>query len=106
MKQAAPPLSTRRASALIFIACLLLYNLNHQYKGTADTAPNVYLPISILLHGDLYLDRYPTLPGTSHGPPYPYYLQPSHGRVISSFPPAPALLALPAYLPAALWIQA
>ncbi len=105
-RAAAPPLSTRRAGILIFIACLLLYNLNHQYRGTADTAPNVYLPISILLHGDLYLDRYPTLPGTQPGPPYPYYLQPFHGRLISSFPPTPALVALPVYLVPALWLRA
>ena len=99
------PGGNRRLAWLLFLSCVLLYNLNHRYQGTADTAPNVYLPISLILHQDFYLDRFPSLPNADKKPP-PYYLQPSHGRLISSFPVLPALLAVPVYLGPALWLKA
>ncbi len=89
---------------LLFLSCVVLYNLNHRYLGTTDTAPNVYLPVSIILHGDLYLDRYPTLPGTRDEKP-PYFLQRSRGRLVSSYPVLPAVLAVPVYLGPMLWLH-
>src|SRR6266699_2306848 len=64
----------RRTAWILFLLCVAVYGATPRYLGTADTFPNVFLPVSLILHGDLALERYPTLPGIGDEPP-PYYVQ-------------------------------
>jgi len=94
----------RRAAWLLYFFCVAVYNLSPRYLGTADTFPNIFLPVSVILHGDLDLGRYPTLPGIHDDPP-PYYVQRSDSRLVSSFSVVPALLAVPVYIGPILWMK-
>ncbi|SRR5579884_129164 len=99
------PRRKRRLAWLLFFSCVFLYNFTRNYLGTSDTTPNMYLPVSIILHGDFYLDRFPTLPKIKQRP-LPYFLQFRNGRVISSYPVLPAIMAVPVYLGPVLWLKA
>ena len=57
--------------------------------------PAKNLPLSILLHGNFYLDRLVT-PGAKK---IPYYLRESGGHYVSDYPVGAALMALPFYVP-------
>ncbi len=94
-----------RSAFFLFFSCVVLYSLNHQYLGSADTTPNVYLPFSIILHHDLYLDHFRE-PPKSDKEPLPYSLHLSRGHLISSYPVLPAVLAVPVALGPALWVKA
>ncbi len=94
----------RRTAWILFLGCAAVYGLSPRYLGTADTFPNVFLPVSVILHGDLDLERYPTLPGLRDDPP-PYYVQRHGGHLVSSFSVVPALLAVPVYAGPVLWMR-
>jgi hypothetical protein len=99
------PRRRKRLACLLLFSCIFLYNFTRHYLGTSDTVPNMYLPVSIILHGDFYLDRFPTLPRINQRP-LPYFLQFRNGRVISSYPVLPAIMAVPVYLGPVLWLKA
>jgi hypothetical protein len=94
----------RRTAWVLFLLCVAAYSATPRYLGTADTFPNVFLPVSLILHGDLALERYPTLPGIGDDPP-PYYVQRRAGHLVSSFSVVPALLAVPVYAGPVLWMK-
>ena len=88
-----------RLVALAFV----VYQLNLRSISAADTFPTRYLPISILTHGNLYLDQFRFLieqpyraPGAADSAPA-YYLQGRRGHYLSSYPVMPAILATPVY---------
>lgn len=84
--------------ARVFFVVWAIYNLNFAYLGSADTLPDLLLPANLVLHGDVYLERYGLrIRGT---PPRhePYMVQEIGGHIVSNYPILPSLLAAPVYL--------
>lgn len=92
------------AAAALFAFVVIVYLSGTRGWWSGDTLPTAYLPISILEHGTLYLDYYPSLYNTKaekdfphgHGP-LPYYISFSNGHYVSSYSPWPAMLSVPVY---------
>lgn len=86
--------AVRQALALA-VGTFVLYNANIREISSADTIPARVLPSEVLESGRLDLDRlfrdWPT------GAPLPYWVQRVGPHHLSSYPLAPALLALPVY---------
>jgi hypothetical protein len=82
------------SSGLLFLGVVFIYSLNGTTAWSGDTFPSRYLPLSLLREFDFDLDEFPFL----YEPQMPYFLQPIKGRIISTYPPWPAVLALPVYL--------
>ena len=83
---------------VIFSVALIIFLANGRTISGGDSVPAKNLPISILLHGNFYLDGLMT-PGAKK---IPYYLRESGGRYVSDYPVGAALMALPFYLPSIL----
>jgi hypothetical protein len=84
--------------AILFSVFLVIYLANGKTIGSGDTRPTRYLPLSLIQEGNFDLNEFPFL----YARGTPYYLQPVKGRYVSNYPVAPALVALPFYLPSAL----
>jgi hypothetical protein len=82
----------------VFALVLGVYLLNGQAIASGDTAPNRYLPVSILRDGSFYLDGFPFL----YTPKLPYSLRRFGDHYVSCYPVSGAVLAVPIYLPAVL----
>jgi hypothetical protein len=113
----------RLAGPLLFgVLCLFVYNANLRTIGAGDTLPARYQPLILWHDGTFDLDsnarlvehghRLPranrtrvfTLPGGL--PPDAYWLIRTHsGHLVSLYPVVAPVLALPLYLPAALWLD-
>ena len=93
--------STRRRSSrsrpgfIVFALALIVFLANGRTISGGDSVPAKNLPLSILLHGNFYLDRLVT-PGAKK---IPYYLRESGGHYVSDYPVGAALMALPFYVP-------
>ncbi len=87
-------------AAGLFCVSLIIYLANGVTHWAGDTLPARYLPLSILRNGNFYLDEF-------LGPLYfdrvdlPFWLRFVNGHYVSWYPVAPALLALPFYVPSA-----
>jgi Dolichyl-phosphate-mannose-protein mannosyltransferase len=86
--------ATLRSPGLLFLGVVFIYSLNGTTAWAGDTFPARYLPLSLLQEFDFDLDEFPFL----YEPQMPYFLQSINGRIISAYPPWPAVLALPVYL--------
>ena len=82
----------------LFALVLGIYLLNGRAIASGDTAPNRYLPVSILRDGSFYLDGFPFL----YTPKVPYYVRHFRDHYVSCYPVSGAVLAVPIYLPAVL----
>jgi hypothetical protein len=80
---------------IIFSVALIVFLANGHTISGGDSVPARNLPLSILLHGNFYLDQLVT-PGAKK---IPYYLRESGGHYVSDYPVGSALMALPFYLP-------
>ena len=81
----------------VFLATFVVYNLNAAYLGSADTLPALLLPASLVYHGDVTLERFGfQIRGT---PPRhePYAMQEVGGHIVSNYPVAGSVLAVPIY---------
>lgn len=87
-------LVTHPTATRLFLFALFVYNLNGRQIGAVDTIPARLLPYSILRQGNFDLDEFTFL--YAHG--VPGNLIQTGGRLVSAYPPGPALLALPFYL--------
>jgi len=85
-------------AAALFAVALVVYLASGSTHGSGDTVPARYLPLSILRERNLDLDEFRFLRAAD----MPYYLKLVNGHYVSDYPVAPALLALPFYLPSAL----
>lgn len=92
------PALARQGAFLVFALSLCVYLANGSRAVTGDTVPARYLPLSLVREGNLDLDEFTFL----HSTPKPYYLERSRDHYVSTYPVAPALLALPVYLASAL----
>ena len=77
----------------LFLIALFIYNANGAQRGAIDTIPARFLPYSILKEGNFDLDEFRFL----YAQGVPRYLIQSGGRLVSGYPPGPAILALPFY---------
>ncbi len=80
---------------MVFSIALIVFLANGRTIPGGDSVPAKNLPISILSHGNFYLDRLVT-PGAKK---IPYYLRESGGHYLSDYPVGAALVALPFYIP-------
>lgn len=80
---------------VIFSITLIVFLANGRTIPGGDSVPAKNLPLSILGHGNFYLDRLVT-PGSKK---IPYYLRESQGHYVSDYPVGAALIGLPFYLP-------
>lgn len=78
---------------VIFAVALIIFLANGRTISGGDSVPAKNLPLSILEHGNFYLDQLKT-PGTKK---IPYYLRESGGHYVSDYPVGAALIALPFY---------
>ncbi len=83
------------AALALALGSLVLYNANVRETSSLDTVPARVLPHEVIRSGRLDLDRlFREWPG---GTPLPFYAQRVGGHYRSSYPVAPALLAVPVY---------
>jgi len=80
---------------VVFSVALIVFLANGRTISGGDSVPAKYLPLSILGHGNFYLDQLKT-PGATK---IPYYLRESAGHYVSDYPVGAALMALPFYAP-------
>jgi hypothetical protein len=80
---------------IIFSVSLIVFLANGRVIPGGDSVPAKNLPLSILGHGNFYLDQLVT-PGEKK---IPYYLLVSGGHYVSDYPVGAALMALPFYVP-------
>ncbi len=98
------PAPTHRSSWLgssaLGIMLLSIYLCNGRDIGSDDTFSATLLPLNILRGEGVYLDN-PRLGdiGTNKNIPLPYNWTRSHGRVVTLYPIAPALVAIPFVAP-------
>ena len=99
-----PLLKRTCIAASLFVLSLGLYLSVSRPYWSGDTLPAAYLPLSILDHGTLYLNYYPSLYNAAatkafpHNPNgTPYYLILQNGHYVSSYSPWSAFLAVPVY---------
>ena len=86
-----------RVAAALALASFVLYNANVREISSQDTVPNRVLPYELIRHGRLDLDRlFRDWPATA---PLPFWIQHVGAHYRSSYPLAPALLAIPVYAP-------
>lgn len=83
---------------IVFSLALIVFLANGRTISGGDSVPAKNLPLSILEHGNFYLDQLNT-PGAKRPP---YYLRRSDGHYVSDYPVGAALLALPFYAPSVL----
>ena len=84
------------AAALIFLGALVAYLSNGHSIRSGDTAPTSLLPIAVLLDGSLRLDRFAAEEARRWSSDA-YFLVPTARGVVSFYPVATGLLALPVY---------
>jgi hypothetical protein len=96
--QATPRSTGWLGSLLLGLALAFVYMINGRDLGTDDTISASVLPLFIL-HGDgIYFDN-SYLGNMRSKDPLPHFLTISHGRVVTLYPLAPALIAVPLIAP-------
>lgn len=82
----------------VFAIALIVFLANGRTISGGDSVPAKNLPLSILRHGNFYLDQLMS-PGEKK---IPYFLCESRGHYVSDYPVGAALMALPFYVPSVL----
>lgn len=90
-------------AGLLTAGCFLVYLTSLQCSPSWDTIPARLLPFSILREGNLDLNEFSWLQ-RFEGTPY-FLRRVAGGRIVSKYPVAPSLIALPVALPAVWWLQ-
>ncbi|HET9209841.1 MAG TPA: hypothetical protein VFR03_05555 [Thermoanaerobaculia bacterium] len=93
--------SELRASLLIGLCCLLVYNANGRAISAGDTYPARYLPFAVWRHHTVLLDPVATLTAQGRGNRAFWMVPVPGGHVISLYPVTLPVLIAPLYLPAA-----
>ena len=82
-------------SILLGLTLFVIYCANRHEIGAGDTIPATLLPVAILRGDGLSLSRFGVLWGNN----LPWYVTIKHGVIVSRYPLAPAIIALPLTLP-------
>lgn len=83
-------------SLLLFFITLIIYNLNSYYVGSADTTPNILLPISLIKEGNFDFNEFYNREINNNQ--LPYLFREVNGKIISSYPTMPGILNLPVFV--------
>src|SRR5262249_23795326 len=86
-------------SLILGLSLLLIYLANSRDLGTTDTVATTLLTLSLVRGDGLSLDRYLAAPLRDGENLYRQFVVRSHGRIISRYPVAPALLIAPLVAP-------
>jgi hypothetical protein len=105
MTPALPGRRELRASLLIGLCCLLVYNANLRAVSAGDTYPARYLPFALWQHHSLYLDAVAPLANQGRGPAAYWMLPLPDGHIISLYPVTLPVLIAPLYLPAVAYLH-
>ncbi len=97
--------SPLRASLLLGLCCLLIYNANGRAISAGDTYPARYLPFAIWHHHTVLLDPIATLTAQGRGDLAFWIVFLPEGHMISLYPVVQAVLIAPLYLPAVAWLH-
>ncbi|HYU36086.1 MAG TPA: hypothetical protein VEW48_28335 [Thermoanaerobaculia bacterium] len=89
-----------RASLLIGLCCLLVYNANRRAISAGDTYPARYLPFAIWRYHSLLLDPIAPLTAQGRGGTAFWMVPVPGGHTISLYPVVLPVLIAPLYLPA------
>src|SRR5260221_3657726 len=89
-----------RASLLIGLCCLVVYNANLRSISAGDTYPARYLPFAILRHHTVFLDPIAKIAAQGRGDTAFWLLPRPDGHIISLYPIVVPVLVAPLYLPA------
>jgi hypothetical protein len=85
-------------SLFLGLTLVVVYMINGRDLGTHDTISTTLQPLCILRGDGIYYDN-KLLGNLRSNLPVPDYLTISHGRVVTLYPIAPALVAVPLYAP-------
>ncbi len=89
-----------RASLLIGLCCLLVYNANRRAISAGDTYPARYLPFAIWQYHSVLLDPVAKLTAQGRGDTAFWMVPLPGGHIISLYPVVVPVLIAPLYLPA------
>jgi hypothetical protein len=97
-------------AGFLLLLLLVIYNSNFRTIHTADSWPARFLPFSLLLNHNLYLDQWmqPPLahPGAPNvGPNGAYFVAQSHGHWMSIYPIITPVVVTPLYVLPAWWLS-
>ena len=91
-----------RTAGCLAIACCAVYLSSLRCSPAWDTIPARYLPFSIIREGNLDLNEFSWLQRDE----VPYFLRrTTSGKILSKYPVAAPLLAVPIALPAVWWLR-
>jgi hypothetical protein len=93
-------------SGFLLLFLFVIYNSNLRTIGSQDTIPARFLPFSLLLNHNLYLDQWiqPRVVGDL-GVGGTYFVKKSHGHWMSTYPIVTPLLVTPLYVLPAWWLS-
>jgi hypothetical protein len=94
-----------RASFLIGVCCLLIYNANWRSISAGDTYPARYLPFAMWKHQTVFLDPVAKITAQGRGRHAFWMVPVAGGSTISLYPVTLPVLIAPLYLPAAAYLQ-
>jgi hypothetical protein len=89
-----------RASILIGLCCLVVYNANLRAISAGDAYPARYLPFAILQYHTIFLDPVAKVAAQGRGAGGFWMLPRPTGHIISMYPVVVPVLIAPLYLPA------
>lgn len=89
-----------RASLLIGLLCMLVYNANLRSIPAGDTYPARYLPFAILKYHTIFFDPIVNVAAQGRGDAAFWLLPRASGHLISLYPVVVPVLVTPLYLPA------
>jgi hypothetical protein len=93
-----PGLKTSAKVTILFLSALLVFNSNLRLVSSGDTIPASLIPFSLLLDGNLTVDRfYPWY--KTHKPEALYMFHEKDNHIYSIYPVGLPLLILPLYVP-------
>ena len=104
-----PPRHDRRdlrASILIGLCCLIIYNANLRAISAADAYAARYLPFAILKDHTVFLDSIGAIVAQGRGEKAWWIVTLDDGRSVSLYPVTLPLLITPLYLPATAYVNA
>lgn len=98
-------MSSRAASIVVGLCCLLIYNLNLRAIAAGDTYPARYLPFAIVKYHTVFLEPVATVAAQGNGSKAYWMLPRPDGHIISLYPIVTPLLVSPLYIPAVIYLN-
>src|SRR5437764_3313078 len=97
--------SRLRASLLIGLCCVVIYNANGRAISAGDTYPARYLPFAIVQFHTVFLNPVPKVAAQGRGD-YAYWMLPRPGgELMSLYPIVEPVLVAPLYVPAVAYLH-